>query len=90
MSYHLILFDLDDTLIDFTYSERMGLKKLYEDYYRDLRKKKHSAFSEVLSFIEAVETDQICNITYDNDTESRDICYSAYNGILKKGLSSTV
>jgi 2-haloacid dehalogenase len=34
MSYRVILFDLDDTLIDFAYSERMGLRKVHEQFYK--------------------------------------------------------
>ncbi|HHF7365443.1 TPA: HAD family hydrolase [Legionella bozemanae] len=33
MPYQAILFDLDDTLIDFTYSQRMGLKNIYKKFY---------------------------------------------------------
>ncbi|VEH33058.1 HAD family hydrolase [Legionella sainthelensi] len=33
MSYQVILFDLDDTLIDFSYSERMGLISIYNQFY---------------------------------------------------------
>lgn len=33
MPYQVILFDLDDTLIDFAYSQQMGLKSIYEKYY---------------------------------------------------------
>ncbi|KTC79556.1 HAD family hydrolase [Legionella cherrii] len=33
MPYQVILFDLDDTLIDFAYSQRAGLKNIYELYY---------------------------------------------------------
>lgn len=33
MSYQVILFDLDDTLIDFSYSQKMGLKSIYEKFY---------------------------------------------------------
>ncbi|MGL5741047.1 MAG: HAD family hydrolase [Legionella sp.] len=33
MTYSVILFDLDDTLIDFAYSERMGLKSIHEKFY---------------------------------------------------------
>lgn len=34
MAYHIILFDLDDTLINFAYSEQMGLKKIHERFYK--------------------------------------------------------
>ncbi|ARB91274.1 HAD-IA family hydrolase [Legionella longbeachae] len=33
MSYQVILFDLDDTLIDFSHSERMGLISIYNQFY---------------------------------------------------------
>ncbi|CAM3025152.1 haloacid dehalogenase [Legionella steigerwaltii] len=33
MPYQVILFDLDDTLIDFAYSQRIGLKNIYDKYY---------------------------------------------------------
>ncbi|PWY54874.1 haloacid dehalogenase [Legionella qingyii] len=33
MPYQVILFDLDDTLIDFTYSQRMGLLNIYKQFY---------------------------------------------------------
>lgn len=34
--YQVILFDLDDTLIDFTYSERMGLKNIHAQFYNQV------------------------------------------------------
>lgn len=34
MAYHIILFDLDDTLIDFAYSERMGLREIHKRFYK--------------------------------------------------------
>lgn len=33
MPYEVILFDLDDTLIDFTAAEAIGLRKIYEQFY---------------------------------------------------------
>ncbi|KTD11102.1 haloacid dehalogenase [Legionella gratiana] len=33
MPYQIILFDLDDTLIDFAHSERMGLMSIYKQFY---------------------------------------------------------
>ncbi len=33
MPYQVILFDLDDTLIDFAYSQQIGLKNIYEKFY---------------------------------------------------------
>ncbi|WP_454780741.1 HAD family hydrolase [Legionella sp. WA2022007384] len=33
MPYQVILFDLDDTLIDFAYSQRMGLIDIYKQFY---------------------------------------------------------
>lgn len=34
MSYEVILFDLDDTLIDFAASEMTSLRKIYEQFYQ--------------------------------------------------------
>ena len=36
MPYQVILFDLDDTLIDFAHSQRMGLRNIYEKYYSSI------------------------------------------------------
>ena len=36
MSYHVILFDLDDTLVDFAASEKTSLQKVYEQFYQDI------------------------------------------------------
>lgn len=33
MTYQVILFDLDDTLIDFSHSEQMGLKSIHNTFY---------------------------------------------------------
>lgn len=35
MSYQIILFDLDDTLIDFGASETISLQRVYQQYYQD-------------------------------------------------------
>lgn len=36
MSYQIILFDLDDTLIDFTASEVISLQKIYAQFYQTI------------------------------------------------------
>ena len=36
MLYKVILFDLDDTLIDFTASEAINLHKLYKQFYQSV------------------------------------------------------
>ncbi|KTD73300.1 HAD family hydrolase [Legionella tucsonensis] len=44
MPYQVILFDLDDTLIDFAYSQRMGLKNIYEKFYATIE---YTVFEQV-------------------------------------------
>ncbi|HHT0591804.1 TPA: HAD family hydrolase [Legionella anisa] len=44
MPYQVILFDLDDTLIDFTYSQQMGLKNVYKKFYSTIE---YAVFEQV-------------------------------------------
>jgi hypothetical protein len=57
--------------------------------YLELRRNMPSVFGEIADYIESLEDQRLCKMTFIGQPEKVKICEKIYNGVLTKGLTYT-
>jgi hypothetical protein len=61
-----------------------------ETDFKQLRIKKPGFLHQALPFIDSLDSDQACEVAFEEDDPLREICRTQIQGIMAKGLSNTM
>ena len=55
-----------------------------------IRKNMPAVFAEIESYFKAIESEQLCEVSFDGRQSEKERCLKIYNGVLKKGLTYSI